>query len=138
MKVFNIFFCIFFLISAGLQYNDPDPYLWIPIYLYGSFLCFKAVKQQFYPKAYLIGIFFYAVYVFYLVFDKYGVLNWALEHNAENIAGSMKASAPWIENTREFFGLLTLIFVLLTNYFSYQVMIKAKSNNTYKHKSAPG
>jgi hypothetical protein len=130
MKVFNIFFCIFFIVSAGLQYNDPDPYLWIPIYLFGSFLCFQAVKQQYYPKAYITGVIFYAIYGFYLFFNKYGVMNWALEHNAENIAGSMKASAPWIENTREFFGLLILIFVLLTNYISYQRMIKARSNKS--------
>jgi hypothetical protein len=29
----------------------------------------------------------------------------------------MKASAPWIEETREFFGLLILIIVLMINYF---------------------
>lgn len=128
MNVFNILFCILFIISAGLQYNDPDPYLWIPIYLYSSFLCFQAANQRYYPRAYIIGIIFYSIYGLYLFFDKYGVLNWALEHNAENIAGSMKASAPWIEETREFFGLLILIFVLLTNYISYQRMIRAQSN----------
>jgi hypothetical protein len=48
------------------------------------------------------------------------VLSWLNEHNAENIAASMKASAPWIEETREFFGLLILIIVLMINYFVSQ------------------
>jgi hypothetical protein len=42
-------------------------------------------------------------------------LNWAEEHHAENIAQSMKATKPWIEETREFFGLLILISVLCVN-----------------------
>jgi len=120
MKAFNIIFCILFIISAGLQYNDPDPYLWIPIYLFGAFLCFKAYRGKYYPKAYLAGIGFYLIYGLYLFFDNYGVLNWFNEHHAENIAQSMKATAPWIEETREFFGLLILIIVLLINYTSYR------------------
>lgn len=120
MKTFNILFCILFIISAGLQYNDPDPYVWMPIYLFGAFLCFKAYKGEYYPKAYLTGIVFFLIYGIYLFFDKYGVMNWLTEHHAENIAQSMKATAPWIEETREFFGLLILIIVLFINYTSYR------------------
>jgi len=120
MKAFNIIFCILFIISAGLQYNDPDPWLWAPIYLFGAFFCFKAYRGIYYPKAYLAGIAFYTVYGVYLFFDKYGVIAWFTEHNAENITQSMKATAPWIEETREFFGLLILIIVLLVNYTSYR------------------
>lgn len=120
MKAFNIIFCILFIISAGLQYNDPDPYLWMPIYLFGAFLCFKAYQGTYYPKGYLIGLGFYLVYGIYLFFDKYGVMSWITEHQAENIAQSMQATAPWIEETREFFGLLILIIVLLINYTSYR------------------
>jgi hypothetical protein len=115
MKVFNILFCILFLISAGLQYNDPDPYIWIPIYLYGAILCWLAFRNQFYQKAYLFGIVIFAGYALYFFFTENGVLDWIQKHNAENIAASMKASTPWIEDTREFFGLVILIVVLLVN-----------------------
>lgn len=115
MKVFNIIFAILFVVSAGLQYNDPDPYIWMPLYLYGAWLCFQAVKNQFNIKLYWIGLAVYVGYAIFLFFDKTGVLNWANEHNAENIAQSMKATKPWIEETREFFGLLILVAALLTN-----------------------
>jgi len=118
MKIFNLIFCLLFIVSAGLQYNDPDPFLWIPIYMIGAVISFQASKEKYYPKftIFVSGVFL--IYGVYLFFDKFGVLNWLNEHNAENIAGSMKASSPWIEETREFFGLLILIFVLMINYFS--------------------
>ncbi|MFN2440746.1 MAG: hypothetical protein ABR503_16195, partial [Chitinophagaceae bacterium] len=34
---------------------------------------------------------------------------------AENIVQSMKATKPWIEETREFFGLLILIVAFIAN-----------------------
>lgn len=116
MKVFNIIFCILFIISAGLQYNDPDPILWIPIYLLGAFISYSAIRNKYYPFLTLSAIILFVIYAIYLFFDKSGVLIWATEHQAENIAESMKASKPWIEETREFFGLLILIAVMLINY----------------------
>jgi len=117
MKIFNILFSLLFLISAGLQYNDPDPYIWIPIYLVGATFCWLAVKNKYYPGAYLFGIVIFSGYALYLFFTEDGVLDWIQKHNAENIAGSMKASTPWIEDTREFFGLVVLIVVLVINFF---------------------
>ena len=117
MKAFNIAFCLLFIFSAALQYNDPDPYIWMPIYMYGAVLCWQAFKNKFYPKAYLVGIIIYAVYAIGLFFWKNGVLDWATKHNAEDIAATMKAEKPWIEETREFFGLLILVVVLLIDYF---------------------
>jgi hypothetical protein len=115
MKIFNIVFIILFVLSAALQYNDPDPYLWVPIYLYGAFLCYQAYGKKYVPVLYIIGLVVYIGYAVYLFFDRQGVLNWANEHNAESITQTMKATKPWIEETREFGGLLILIVVLVIN-----------------------
>ena len=115
MKWLNLFFIIIFIISAVLQYNDPDPYIWIPIYLYGAFLCYQAFKKQYNPLLYIIGLVVYIGYAVYLFFDNEGVLSWANEHDAENIVQSMKATKPWIEETREFGGLLILVVALVIN-----------------------
>ena len=117
MKIFNIVFSVLFVIFAALQYNDPDPWLWMPIYLYAAVLCWLAFRNKFYPKLILGGVAFYALYGIYLFFEKDGVADWMTEHNAENIAQQMKASTPWIEDTREFFGLCLVSFALLMNYF---------------------
>ena len=116
MKIFNIFFCLVFILFAALQYNDPDPYLWMPIYLYTAVFCALAARNKFYPKAYWLGIAIYAVYATYKFFCKDGVLDWIRLHNEQNIAETMKAETPWVEETREFFGLVILIAVLLINW----------------------
>lgn len=124
MKIFNLFFCVLFIFSAALQYNDPDPYVWMPIYLYGALFCWLVFRNKYYPAAYLIGIVVYTGYAVYLFFAKDGVLDWIQEHNAESITESMKATKPWIEETREFFGLVILIAVLVIDYFYCKRKIK--------------
>src|SRR4051812_1358105 len=117
VKVVNIFFFLNFLVAAALQYNDPDPYVWMPIYLYAAILCLLAFRHRFFPRAYITGIIIYALYAIYLFFTNDGVMDWIVRHNAINIAGTMKATMPWIEQTREFFGLLICICALLLNYY---------------------
>jgi len=117
LRIFNIFFCIIFIFFAALQYNDPDPYVWMPIYLYAAVLCWLAFRNKYFPGAYLLGIAVYAVYAIYKFFDENGVWDWATKHHFATITGTMKAEQPWVEETREFFGLVILIVVLLINYF---------------------
>ncbi|HEX8332794.1 MAG TPA: transmembrane 220 family protein [Segetibacter sp.] len=127
MKALNIFFIILFVFSAALQYNDPDPYVWVPIYLYGALLCFLALKKRYNPLLYIIGLVVYTSYAVYLLLDANGLLSWINEHEAENILQSMKATKPWIEETREFFGLAILIVALVVNMFW---MSRLKRNTT--------
>ena len=126
MKIFNLFFCLTFVLFAALQYNDPDPYLWIPIYLFAAFLCWKASKGNFHPIATLVGITFFTGYAIYKIFDPNGLLDWMNLHHAENIAETMKAEKPWVEESREFFGLLIIIIVLSINYFQSRKKIKTE------------
>jgi len=118
MKIFNIFFCIVFILFAVVQYNDPDPYLWIPIYLYPAAICYYKVKQK--PVStfiYMVGFLIFGTYAIYKIFDTNGILDWIKYHNASNIASTMKAEQPWIEESREFFGLIIILVVMSINYF---------------------
>ena len=126
MKIFNIIFIFIFIVFAGLQYNDPDPYVWMPIYLYAALLCWLSIKEKFYPKAYWVGFVVYGSYALYKMFDENGLIDWIRKHNAENIAGTMKAESPWVEETREFFGLVIVITVLAINYI-YSSVLKRKA-----------
>ena len=120
MRIFNILFMILFILFACLQYNDPDPLVWIPIYLYAAFLCYMAMSKRYNPLLYFLGLAAYMSYGLYLFFDKSGVLNWATKHNAESLIQTMEANKPWIEATREFGGLLIVIVVLLINLFWFR------------------
>jgi hypothetical protein len=127
MKVFNGFFIITFIVFAGLQYNDPDPYIWMPIYLYAALLCRLSIRKKFTPAAYWTGFIVYGAYAVYKVFDENGLIDWITKHGSQNIAGTMKAETPWVEETREFFGLVIVIVVLAINYI-YLTKLK-KANN---------
>lgn len=115
MKIFNLFFCLAFSLFAALQYNDPDPYIWIPVYLYTAILCGLAFTNRYYPGGYVAGIVVFAVYATYKMFDANGLIDWITIHDAQNIAETMKAEQPWVEESREFFGLLLSIIVLAIN-----------------------
>jgi hypothetical protein len=115
MRVLNIVFIIVFVISAALQYNDPDPYIWIPLYLFGAWLCYNGIRKNYKPWLYILALFIYVNYALFLFFDRNGVLSWLKDHDAENIVQTMKAAKPWIEETREFGGLLILIVASVVN-----------------------
>ncbi len=115
MKVFNIIFIFVFILFAAVQYNDPDPYLWMPIYLYPAVLCYLAIRHKYPLRGYLIGFVIFGVYAIYKIFDENGVIDWIRFHQATSIASTMKAEQPWIEETREFFGLVIILIVLAIN-----------------------
>ncbi len=115
MKVFNIIFIVVFILFAAVQYNDPDPYLWIPIYLYPAVLCYLAIQYKYPTRGYYIGFVIFGIYAIYKIFDENGVIDWIRFHQATSIASTMKAEQPWIEETREFFGLVIILVVLAIN-----------------------
>ncbi len=118
MKYFNYIFTLVFILFAALQYNDPDPYLWIPIYLYPAVLCFMAARQMPISKSlYYIGFVLFGAYAIYKLVDANGILDWIKYHDASSIASTMKAEQPWVEESREFFGLVIILGVLAINYF---------------------
>ena len=108
-KVFNLVFVVLFLICAGLQWNDPDPYLWIPLYLLSALSCAYAFKGISAKRLNIFNIAVYSVYAVYLFVEQDGVLSWATEHHFDSLTQSMLASTPWIENTREFGGLFIML-----------------------------
>ena len=127
MKIFNYLFVLIFILFAAVQYNDPDPYLWIPIYIYPAVLCYLAARNQFHKQAYIGGFIFFTIYALYKLLDQNGIVDWINYHDATNIAATMKAEQPWIEESREFFGLVIILAVLFINYRKF-----VKSNTVSK------
>jgi hypothetical protein len=115
MKLFNYIFTGLFILFAALQVNDPDPYLWIPIYLFVALLCFLDARGKYDAFSHfgtLIFCFFFGLKLF-LARD--GVMSWLNEHQSESLVQSMKATKPWIEQSREFGGLLIIAIVVTAN-----------------------
>ncbi|WP_411273634.1 transmembrane 220 family protein [Daejeonella sp.] len=116
--ILNITFCLSFLLFAWFNLNDKDSWLWVPIYLAASMCCALAAYGSFYPMVYLLLSAFYISYATILFFSKDGVRDWIVKYKQPSITESMQATKPYIENTREFFGLLIITAALAINYFS--------------------
>src|SRR3546814_13825494 len=114
MKALNIVLGALFGLVSGFQYNVLDPFIWVPIYGYAALVCFMAAAGRYNKWMILVGLVGYFVYM--LRFTP-GLESWFFEHDHENIAQTMKDGKPWIEQTREVFGLLILDFVFVFLFF---------------------
>lgn len=117
LSILNIIFFLSFVVFAYFNFNDKDAFIWVTIYMLAAVACGLAAFQMYYPTAYLILILFYLVYAIFLFFSKDGVRDWIVKYNRPSIAESMQATKPYIEKTREFFGLLIISGALAINYF---------------------
>lgn len=115
MRIFNYIMGGLFILSAALQYNDPDPFLWISIYGVAALLAYMNIVNKHDRFSHLGVLIACLIYGFTLVFKKDGVISWFQDHEAESLVQSMKATKPWIENAREFGGLMIIAIFLVIN-----------------------
>jgi hypothetical protein len=102
------FFSIVFLLFAIIQYNDPDPAIWVMIYGTIAFHLWF-INTAWYPSAIrpilisslCLGLFLYIP----------DIEAW-LNDGMPNIAEEMKASSPYIELVREGLGLVVSIVAI--------------------------
>ena len=122
MKIFNIVFAVLFLGFAALQYNDPDPFVWISIYMAMVAVCLLSVKNRHYRILTLILALIYLGYA--------GILSpalltwWQSEDRGLLFDDLAKMQFPYIEETREFLGLMICLAVLAINHFVSAKKIK--------------
>lgn len=108
MRITNIILSILFTIFAIVQYNDPDPWLWIVIYLFMALMAGLAAGNIF-PSWVLRGGMVGCLIGLAMLLPDF--IDW-LSTGAESITQSMKAEKPHIELTREFLGLLICAITL--------------------------
>ncbi len=120
MIVLNIIFCIAFLGFAYVNLNDKDSWIWVSIYGAAAVCCGLAAFDLTFPVVYLVLIAIYLIYAVVLFFAKDGVRDWIVKYNKPSIVESMQATKPYIEKTREFFGLLIVAAALAIDYFVAQ------------------
>jgi hypothetical protein len=80
-----------------------------------AYVCFQTYKEKFDAFSHWIIVACCVIYAVKLLIDPNGVISWFNDHNAENLVQSMKATKPWIEQTREFGGLLLILIVATVN-----------------------
>jgi hypothetical protein len=115
MKYLSIFFALMFMAFAALQVNDPDPVLWILIYGVMAVVSVMAIFD-YYNRKLMIGLaILFAVYMI-ILFP--GVAEWFRQDDKSVLFDDvMKMEYPYIEESREFLGLLICLVVLVAYFF---------------------
>ncbi|MBX2893906.1 MAG: transmembrane 220 family protein [Cyclobacteriaceae bacterium] len=110
-KIINIVLAFLFLSFVIVQFNDPDPLLWITIYGNMAVLCAWSAFRT--PNKYwvllaAIGYFAYALFLFP------GAIEWFKSPDRSLLFDDLaKMQYPYIEETRECLGLLVCVLVLV-------------------------
>ena len=111
MKFLHGFLALMFMAFAALQVNDPDPVLWILIYGAMSVVCVMAIFEVYNRLLLIVLAVGYSVYCFLLW---PGVAEWLQQENKSALFDDvMKMEHVYIEESREFLGLLICLAVLV-------------------------
>ena len=111
MKIVKIFFAILFLLFVVVQFNDPDPLLWILIY--GSMVGVSiAAYFNKYPTQLMVIMAAGFLVMTILYFE--GFATWFNSSDRSLLFDDLaKMQYPYIEEAREFLGLLINLAVLI-------------------------
>ena len=101
-RVANRIMAMLFLISAIIQFNDPDPLGWAAIYGAASFACLAAGRLRYYwtlPTGVGLVALVWAAWLSPIL----------SQMRLRDLARTMHAETPSIELSREFLGLLIVL-----------------------------
>ncbi len=115
MKIIHVVLALMFLSFAALQINDPDPLIWILIYLNMVVLSALAFLKRYYKP--WIGI-TAGLYFIYAIILFPGAMEWFHSPDRALLFDDLaKMQFPYIEETREFLGLVICLSVLGFQFF---------------------
>lgn len=111
MKTINFILTLIFLVFAFVQVNDPDPLVWILIYGNMAVLCVLAMFKMRFVYWLVASIVLYSIYAALLTG---GAWEWFQSPDRSLLFDDLaKMQHPYIEETREFLGLIISIVVIL-------------------------
>lgn len=114
MRILNFILAIMFMIFAFLQVNDPDPALWILIYGVMAVLCILAAFEI-YLRKFIVAL--SVIYLFLATYYFPGVQEWLVQEDKAQLFDNIaKMEHPYIEESREFLGLMICVAVLIFHF----------------------
>lgn len=115
MRWLHLVFAVLFASSAVLQYNDPDPWLWIAMWGGAALLAFAEFRSRAKPLFHLVLIAACAVWMAMLA---PGMAEFIALGQPALLYAEMSAGQPLIEEAREFLGLAIILgYALFTRVF---------------------
>ncbi len=113
MKIANIILTVLFVLFALVQINDVDPLKWVLLYGVVALL-FGLAAFGYYRRWFVIGVAAILLIEFFRLAPDF--MDW-IGMGMPTITGSMKATEPHVELTREFLGIFISMAALVFLYF---------------------
>lgn len=111
MRIFNFILAVLFLLFAFVQINDPDPIHWILIY---GAMAVLAILAMFNIYPFKVIVVLLVIYVAYSTVFLNGVIEWLQQPDKSALFDDVaKMQHPYIEEAREFLGLMICVVVLV-------------------------
>ena len=104
MRGFQVLLSLTFLVFAALQYNDPDPWVWMTTYVAVAAGIWASARGKPWTRGFYLGF-------------SWGLSLWAWAlwpGRMDGLTDAMSAARPWVENARESLGLLLAALTLTT------------------------
>ncbi len=115
LKYIPIFLAVLFTLFVVVQYNDPDPEVWMSIYGFAVICSLLVFFNKINKMILVVAIVFYAAGCFYLFPPSF-----------EGVGTSMKCT-PNVELARESLGLLICSFAMLFLFFQVRRQDKVQT-----------
>ena len=103
IRIVNIALTLLFVLAMGVQFNDPDPVLWVVIYGCVALISGLAVFAKLYIPLIIIA---FAVCLGGSLYLMPSVFELFLNHDPGELISGMSPDRPYVEETRESLGLL--------------------------------
>ena len=111
VKILHFLFTATLLVFASLQFNDPDPIVWVSLYVICALVPTLLLFNKFYRAIFFVAV---AACTIQLIIGAPGAYQYFLHMAQEPLMQGMNAEKPYIEECREFLGAfiaLTLIIL---------------------------
>lgn len=116
-------FALTLLGFAALQFNDPDPIIWVSFYCLCAATPLLALANKFIPPLFWLTL---ALCVIELLLSAPGAYNYYLHMDQEPLMQSMNPDKPYIEEAREFLGVLIASVLVGTSAALARFIVKNK------------
>ena len=110
INITKISFSVILIAFSIVQFNDPDPLIWVLVYGLSSILILLSAFINI-PK--VIFYLFVTFIFFWCCSLTPSLINWIIIEKGSNLMQVMQTSKPYIEETRECLGLFITFIMLL-------------------------
>ena len=120
MNFMHLFFAVLMFSFAALQWNDPDRLIWIGIYITTALMALTASVEVCKSCVRAWAIMLCIISLIMMAKISPEVFKIIQNHNYQEIFSTMSDDKPYIEQTREFLGLLIVLLYCLYVFFLYK------------------